>query len=169
MPTPTYTLIDSVTLATATTSVTFSSISATGKGDLVLVVDATAASSGIQPYFRINGDSGSNYFQVFMEGDGSTAASGTFALTSMYFSRSIGAIPATGVGRGMIITNVVDYSATDKHKSVLSRHGSTAFGVGAMAGRWASTAAVTSLTMFSNGGGGFDIGSTFNLYQIVSE
>ena len=43
MATPTYTLIDSTTLTSSASSVTFSSISATGKGDLVLVSNVIVA------------------------------------------------------------------------------------------------------------------------------
>ena len=64
MPTNTYVALDKVTLGTAASTITFSSIPQTYT-DLVMVFDGTAASatySGI----RFNGDTGNNYsFVIF--------------------------------------------------------------------------------------------------------
>ena len=162
MATPTYTLIDSVTLASSASSVTFSSISAAGKGDLVLVCDVigTAAS---QASFRVNSDSGSNYNNVEMSavdsvssGAGSNNTSGLvdYNATSIWTARTSFTLQA------------LDFSATDKHKSFLFRGNNTHRpSVNASALRWASTSAITSLTFY----GSFAATSTFHLYQIVSE
>jgi hypothetical protein len=74
MSTPTYTLIDSVTLGASAASVTFSSISATGKGDLVLVSNVIVA-NGYEAGVRFNSDSGNNYTMVNMRGTGSSTSS----------------------------------------------------------------------------------------------
>lgn len=161
----TYTLIDSVTLGASASSVTFSGISAAGKGDLVLVVEAsTSSSSHIQ--FRLNGDSGSNYNLVNMYGNGSTAGSYSSSSISVGYFTTV-ATPSTGA-KTIVNASFLDYSATDKHKSVISRAGKSASGTDALANRWASTAAVTSLQVIASAGN-FEIGSTFHLYQIVSE
>jgi hypothetical protein len=60
----------------------------------------------------------------------------------------------------------MDYSVTDKQKTVLSRTNSS-FGTDITAGRWASTSAITSVTVYPSSGD-FEIGSTFALYGIVS-
>ena len=60
----------------------------------------------------------------------------------------------------------MDYSATDKHKTMLSRGGSSSFGVGMNAGRWANTSAVTSVLVIGQSGLDFAAGSTFYLYGI---
>ncbi len=66
------------------------------------------------------------------------------------------------------IAQIMDYSATDKHKTVLVRVGNVGNSeVGANAGRWASTAAITSVRVAPNDGT-FSSGSTFNLYGIVA-
>jgi hypothetical protein len=158
MPTPTYTLIDSVTLTSSAASVTFSSISATGKGDLVLVINGT---NGNALYgLRFNGDSGSNYSYVQALGDGSStiSSSGTEAFARIGYS---------GTNTLVNVTTVMDYSATDKHKSVLSRDNVPSASVRMIASRWANTAAITSLTAYVSAS--WNIGSTFHLYQIVSE
>lgn len=156
-----YTVLGNTTLATASSSVTFSSIPG-GYKDLVLIVSTKADVGGQQPYLRLNGDSGSNYGQVFMEGNGSSASSNTYAVTSLYLSYSLGISNDTEFNTMLI--NIMDYSATDKHKTVLTRAGIYEYGVNSMAGRWASTSAVTSLTFTGNGTSA--AGSTFRLLGV---
>jgi hypothetical protein len=160
MATPTYTLLDSVTLGSSASSVTFSSITQDYR-DLVLVA-APLYSGNSDLYLRLNGDTGSNYSNVSMTGNGSTASSlassgDTIILTTTYF----------GTTASNYVIQVMDYSATDKHKTVLTRSNRADVSVSANASRWASTSAVTSFTFFP--GGGFVAGSSFYLYGIASE
>jgi hypothetical protein len=63
----------------------------------------------------------------------------------------------------------MDYSATDKHKTVISRFGSAARETQATASRWANTAALTSINFFQESGGvTFSTGSTFSLYGVIA-
>ena len=162
MATPTYTLIDSVTLGSSASSVSFTSISATGKGDLVLVVDAKSSIGTVEPGIRLNADSGSSYSYVraYGDGDGANSSSGTTTTAG-----SGGTIPT--YERVLEVTTILDFSATDKHKSMLHRWNRPTETVRMTFSRWASTAAVTSLSVGS--GGTFAIGSAFHLYQIESE
>ena len=163
MPTPTYTALANITLGTAASSVTFSSIPATYR-DLVVVFNGTLTSnSGIT--VRNNGDSGSNYPMVIMRNDG---ASGTFSGTDTgngYYATWNAATSGTRIA---FILQLMDYSATDKHKTALWRNQYDAFGatsrVEAFAGRWANTAAVTSVAVVA----ALASGSTFALYGIAS-
>jgi hypothetical protein len=166
MPTPTYTLIDSVTLGSSASSVTFSGISATGKGDLILSISGTSGTSASNRY-RINGLSTTIYNSVIMQGSGSTTTSYNFSNTNS----GLAAWSDIGSGNSFsYLFQFVDYSATDKHKSVLCRWGSAGVEVGAVAGRVATTAAVTSIEIFNSPGGAYyAAGTTFHLYQIVSE
>ena len=168
MPTPTYTLIDSVTLTSSASSVTFSSISAAGKGDLVLVVNAATTSNYSGASFRLNGDTGTNYSAVRASGNGSSGSSTSAAASAAGYLGFDAAAPTTEANN--IVAEFLDFSATDKHKPVLVRSGSTSGavpGVEMIANRWANTAAITTLLVFT--GSSFAAGSTFNLYQIVSE
>jgi hypothetical protein len=61
----------------------------------------------------------------------------------------------------------MDYSATDKHKTVLIRQNSVADSAFAMGARWANTAAITSIQL-SLGAATFSTGTTFALYGIAS-
>jgi hypothetical protein len=156
--TPTYILLNQVTLAAASSSVTFSNIPQ-NYGDLVLVVDG-AASSNATLRIRFNSDSGSNYSFVWANGDGSTAssASGTgTSLTQTYLFTS----------RTMNIVQIMDYSATDKHKTVLSRYNNASLSLQMNAERWANTAAISSI-LCSQDSGTMNIGTTFSLYGIAA-
>ncbi len=62
----------------------------------------------------------------------------------------------------------MDYSATDKHKTVLTRYGSAATDIQATASRWESTAAVNSVTIFDVLGQTYQVGSTFSLYGVIA-
>jgi len=160
MPTPTYTALATVTLGGTASSVTFSSIPATYR-DLVLVISGTASNT-INVVIRLNGDTGSNYSYVVAEGNGASAASlsGTDALPE------VGRMSTT---LSNTIVQVMDYSATDKHTTLLGRGNSSADLTRMSATRWANTAAVTSLTAFASPTPRtFSSGTTLSLYGIVS-
>jgi hypothetical protein len=75
--------------------------------------------------------------------------------------------------KGMFVVQIMDYSANDKHKSILSRMnhlGSTDTATNASASRWANTAVVTSVTIFSGTGytQPFASGSTFSLFGVAA-
>lgn len=162
MPTPTYDLLASNVLSSSASSVTFSSIPSTYR-DLVLVTSILGTSD---TYFRFqfNGDTGSNYETINMAGNGSTASSSTTSSTGGYlnFRNSSGTTE-----RILSITSVMDYSATNKHKTSLIRANTSSLFTEAIANRWANTAAITSMLIYPQAGN-FASGSTFYLYGIVS-
>jgi hypothetical protein len=165
MPTPTYTPLATVTLASATGTVTFSNIPATYR-DLILVLNYTStAGNTFGGSLRFNGDTGSNYSDVYMLGDGSSASSGTDAGTKQD-------IAFVSNVRGNTIVNIMDYSATDKHKTSLARFNTSNVYAIARAYRWANTAAITSMTIFNSSSSvpseTFSVGSTFNLYGVIA-
>lgn len=160
MPTPTYTQINSITLAVAAASVTFSSISQAYR-DLILVVDASHnSSSDIE--FRINADTGANYSVVWM----GSYVSSTYSGANTYTYLRPDYTGASSGERYMVNLQLMDYSATDKHKTTLSRSNINAAITAAGAHRWANTAAITSIVCFT-GSGTFNAGSSFTLYGIV--
>lgn len=159
MGTPTYTAIASQTLTSSASSVTFSSIPGTFR-DLVLVAQATTTGATTRAIrLQFNSDTGSNYSVVNMSGDGSSASSTTSTTTSF----TVGPCAMTIVGQG--IMQIMDYSATDKHKSVLTRNDNAEGSLTAYAQRWANTSAVTSIYLFPNLDS-FAAGSTFSLYGV---
>jgi hypothetical protein len=163
MPTPTYTPLATVTLGSSASSVTFSSIPATYR-DLVLVLHALGSTT-IEARMRFNGDTGSNYSFVGMIGDGTGATSPSTASRVNIILSS--AARATVTDYLQVKASVMDYSATDKHKTVLSRSNQAAGATEAFANRWANTSAITSLEIATDTGT-WAVGSTFNLFGIAS-
>ena len=162
MPTATYTPLANVTLGSTASGVTFSSIPATYR-DVILVVNA---SSSIQTelFLRFNSDTGSNYNTVRMQGSGSLAASASTSNATGARLNGNGDIMTTPSFNAVI--QLLDYSATDKHKAALSRT-SSAGGVDACAVRWANTNAITTILAYPTTGT-FSSGSTFNLFGVIA-
>jgi hypothetical protein len=162
MPTPTYTPLATVTLASATSSVTFSSIPATYR-DLILIINGKATAGGSGARMTVNSDTGNNYNAVRMYGYSSSTGSDS-ASNVGYLD-----ISALNTSEGyQAVIQIMDYSATDKHKTFLYRtqeSGITA--VLAQAGRWANTAAITSVRAYT-GSDNWAIGSTFSLYGVIA-
>lgn len=141
----------------SSSSITFSNISQSYR-DLFFVYNGETANSGSEDLgFTYNGGANnSNLFGIIARGNGSTASS---------YIYNFGRIMSLGSGvRSIVVANIMDYSATDKHKMNLIRFNSSSWV--AMGGhRWASTNAITSVT-FSIGTGTFASGSTFALYGV---
>jgi hypothetical protein len=169
MPQPTYSPLATVTLGSSASSVTFSSIPATYR-DLILVARFTTAASGSTFDVRLNGDSSSTYSHVGMNGRSNGANSFSFTATGKFelLGNSFGTSPA------QCIFQLMDYSATDKHKTGLSRAQSEENGTAmnltnAYAVRYPSTSAITSLSCHSFAGSvSFASGSTFALYGVIA-
>jgi hypothetical protein len=158
MPTSTYTPLATVTLGSSASSVTFSSIPATYR-DLILVFSGVGA-SGFDIRWRANGDTGSNYSLIQAGAGATTGGSFSNSLTG-----SGGAAGVAGTTASTTITQFIDYSATDKHKTSVGRGKIGSDFLHMTASRYASTLAITSLTLF---GGTFNTGSTFNLYGVIA-
>ena len=156
-----YTVLGSTTLTTSSASVTFSSI-AGGYKDLVLVAAITSnVTTDID--LRFNGSSASVYSQVIMSGNGSSTFSPSGSNTYLRPTYYGGATAAVG---NNVTMQIMDYSATDKHKSILSRTSNANDGVDAAAGRFAVTDAITSIEIFNISGRIWQIGSTFRLLGV---
>jgi hypothetical protein len=163
MPTPTYTPLANVTLGSSSSSVTFSSIPATYR-DLILVVNGTV-DTGTGLRLRFNNDSGNNYSYAVMAGlaagETSISGGGQNRLYPAYANQSSGQ-------RFTYTAQIMDYSATDKHKTVLFRDNSlNGTIVSASAQRWANNTAVTQLNLLLDSGN-YNAGTTAALYGIAS-
>lgn len=160
-----YIPIASQTLGSSASSVTFSSIPTTLNGktlrDLVLVMSVKATAGTPATYIRTNSSLG-DYYGVWMFGDGSSASSSTQPNSSRLYAST-----STDYANFTVITaQFFDFAQTNKHKSVLSRWGSaTNINVGAYAGRWDKTTAISSLLIYPDSFA-FEAGSTFSLYGI---
>jgi hypothetical protein len=167
LPTPTYTPLATVTLGSSASSVTFSNIPATYR-DLILVSATTNSNTGAQDAFlRYNGDTGSNYNLVYADisNNGNIISS---SLSSVNYQYHFYNYSGTSSTINTCIVQLMDYSATDKHKTVLHRFGSANNMIGMYASRWASTAAINSVQLYTFGGPTFQTGSTFSLYGVIA-
>jgi hypothetical protein len=161
MPTPTYDLIASTTLAASTSEVLFDSLPQNYRDLIIVAQTSSSANNSSDIGVRFNGDGGSNYSFVEAAGNGSSASTnqGPQDMTYLYYT--------LGTNRFITIAQVFDYSATDKHKATLVRASSALDSVIMNACRWANTAAVTSLT-FRLDANQFATGSTFSIYGVIA-
>jgi hypothetical protein len=152
-----YVALATTTLGSSASSVTFSSIPATYK-DLIVIVNGTGTGTmtfGVQ----FNGDTASNYSYVEMTGDGSTATSSSGSLSQALIGRFTGTL-------SVAIGQIMDYSATDKHKTVLGRGGASNELVRASASRWANTAAINQVRVIPLSSS-FATGTVLSLYGVA--
>jgi hypothetical protein len=152
-----------VTFTSASATVNFSSINQSYR-DLVLVCTGTSANTSVNSIqIQFNGDTGTNYSYVLSQGVGSTASSLSGTITAM----PVGLTISSSVN--VNIFQIMDYSATNKHKVVLARANSMGESyIRVTAGRWANTAAITSVLCKIDTGANFSTGSTFALYGIAA-
>ena len=157
-----YVPLANLTLSTSTSEVNFTSISQNYR-DLVLVVNGSVLSGTAMLLLGINGSSATVDW-VSMAGNGSSNLSQVSNWTNLYTSYgylNMATTPST------VVINAMDYTATDKHKAFLVRSSTPATAVAALAGRQASTSAITSLRVFLNTSS-FAAGSTFALFGVKS-
>jgi hypothetical protein len=162
MPTPTYTLIDSVTLGSNTANVLFNSIPQT-YGDLVIVLTGTMAVGGvghgnIKLAFTSAVDA-----SVYMTGSGSAASSSSLAGQSVIQFSNLNAFSTTTINTTII--QIFDYAETNNHKSVLIRSNRSDGVVTATAARHGSTEAITRFVL--GGDAAYETGTTIFLYGIA--
>jgi hypothetical protein len=163
MPTPTYVSLATITLGSTEADIVFSSIPATYR-DLVLVVNGRTTDGTIGNFFvRFNSDTGSNYSWVRAGG----IPAGPFSDTASTTAWSLG-VGRSGDQNGNAILNIMDYSATDKHKTGIWRDNfaGTEY-AGMRAGRWANTSAITTITITAQTGS-LNSTTTLSLFGIVA-
>lgn len=162
MPLPsTMTPIATITLASASATVTFSSIPQTYT-DLVFT-SVWGPTAGDDLYLQFNGDAGANYSTTWIGGTGTTAASGRK-------TSDTGVQPRTPINQASTITtiynvDIMNYSNSTTYKTTLGKYRYTTGFAEADVGLWRNTAAITSLTFRCNAST-FVAGSTFTLYGI---
>jgi hypothetical protein len=156
--------LNQITLAANTNSVTFSNIPQ-NYGDLVLVAAATST-GGADLRLRFNGDTGTTYaFINAGAGDnGAIVSSANASQTSIALSFTA----AIDSNRSTHVFQIMDYSAIDKHKTVLARASRAGLGVNMGAARWANSASGISTILMYPDATNFQIGSTFSLYGLVA-
>ena len=166
MATAKYTALAEITLSSSASSVTFGSIPQ-GYRDLMLVLSGGYTSSYF-PQLRFNGDAGNNYTWVLA---GTSGASTQVLSSSNPYDPNLDGLllgwEISGTSSSVsFVIEIMDYKATDKHKTALTRANKDSTSLVMNAGRWANTAAITSVEFNTNGTGTFNTGSTFCLYGV---
>ena len=161
--------IATVTLNTATATITFSDIPQNYEHLQVRVIARdTGAASIRQIYGRFNSDSGTNYSWHDLEGDGTsvTVYTGTNANKFWCFYYPTPTQTANVFNGGVI--DILDYANTNKYKTVRSLGGVDLNGSGEISlssGSWRSTSAINSITLLAEQTA-FAQYSSFALYGI---
>jgi len=162
--TATYDCIATTTLGSAQSSVTFSSISGSFT-DLVLICNTQRTANAGNPIrFRYNSDSGSNYSQTNMWGNGSSANSDR--LTNTTYQEIFG-LPVSSAFSTQIV-NIQNYSNATTYKTSLLRGNNASQQVIQIVGLWRNTNAITAIEIFV-AADNIASGSTFTLYGIKAE
>lgn len=157
----TYVKVASQTLSSAAASVTFSSIPQ-GYTDLVIVVNGKNTSSTYSPYIQFNGDTGTNYSQADLRGDGTNATSTRSSNTATVYQGSLTATQSN------LIYQIQNYSNATTYKTTLWRLAASTYGSYTGVVLWRSTAAITSVNILNESPGTFASGSTFTLYGVAA-
>ena len=165
----TYSLIEAKTLASPTTSVTFTSIPATYT-DLIIKTSVRHDGASAQDTFLItafNGATGFTNTWIRGAGSGTITSSSAIVGTASYVGQLPGANATSNTFDNTEIYIPSYRSSQYKPFSVYSvqeNNSATAY-MGVTAGLWSNTAAITSIA-FSASGNNFVSGSTFYLYGI---
>lgn len=171
----TYTPIQTTTLGSAQSTVTFSSIPSTYT-DLILVVNsATTHTLATFVSMLFNSDASTNYSINEMFGTGSTANSSQAGNTNVAWL-GLDVSISTTLGESIITSDIMSYRNTSVNKSWLGRvnRASSSLdypGTNTVSGTWRNTAAITSITVQNTRGGtnyNFATGSSFTLYGILA-
>jgi hypothetical protein len=157
----TYEPIATTTLGSNQSSVTFSSIAGTYT-DLVIIINGGQSVATANGGLQFNGDTGNNYSNTRMGGNGSSVVS------SRALSESLLRIDAYGwptSNNANSIIQIQNYSNTTTFKTVLTRFNATVYGTDTIVGLWHSTSAINQIVIKSEAYNWLS-GTTFTLYGI---
>ena len=159
----TYEKIQSTTLGSAASDITFSSIPGTYT-DLKIILVPASGTVDANLFMRFNSDTGSNYSNTRLTGNGSAASSAS-------------QVSQTSLTTGAITTGVVSYFSQDvfsysgsTYKTVLFEQNQDANGSGQVnkrVGLWRSTSAITTILFTTPTANGFPAGTTATIYGIL--
>jgi hypothetical protein len=176
-PPGTFDLIETATVTSSVSSVVFSNLNnyASDYKHLRIVSHTldSATTNNTWINVRFNGDTGNNYYYSNMRFSTANTAGSAAAVTDAN-RFALGATDENPSGGdssyGIVaVANIADYSSTNKQKSVISwgsQYQSTKWASGLWSGVWRSTSAITSITIFPDGGLNWAANSRIYLYGI---
>ncbi len=168
MPTTTYSPLGTVRLSTTSSEVVFSNIPASTTEqnfkDLVVVTRMISNGGDGLVGVQFNGDTSNTYVNLLAYGEAPSTTGGSVS-TRTYLLSSITSVETSNPTSSQF--QVMDYTATNKHKTALIRINRHSGDTSMVAGRWPSSNAITSVRFYFTGTGQFAAGSTFNIYGIA--
>ena len=176
-PASSYESISTVTLGSSQSTISFTSIPSTYTHLQIRGFSRSnypGTSGGIENYIRVGSgsvDTGNNYTQHYLAGNGSIAYSGGVASQN---KAAVGYSPRTSDLAntfGVYVCDILDYTNTNKYKTIRSLAGhnmntSTDGDVELWSGLWMSTSAINTIDIFPIPGYNFTQYSSFALYGI---
>ena len=169
----TYTLIQAQTLASSAASVTFSSIPATYT-DLVVRMSVRSDRANVADglFLKFNSDTASVYSSTYLSVNnsdsivGSGRGTGTSSDVYYYYTDGANATSNTFSNTELYIPSYTASQNKPLSLTSMAEGNTAAFSMGANAGLWRNTAAITSINIVSFVGANFVTGSSFYLYGI---
>jgi hypothetical protein len=162
-------LLETIELTQSAASVTFDNIPQTGYTDLKIVISGRGTRAEVQSNWLVsfNGSTAADYSARVVEGTGT--GSSTFN-----YARFIGSVPAASATASIFgnIELLIPNYTSNKYKSyssdAVTEHNSSLAFVHFVAGIWAITSAISSITISSDSSDNFLANSTFSLYGIAA-
>ena len=151
---------------TAASTFTIPSIPSTYSHLRIYTYVKTSRSAQIDPmYLQFNGDTATNYSRTILYGTGSVTFSGRTTNFANIPIDGIATLDTSNFNYNSV-TSIQNYANSTTYKTTLTRTNNAATGTDANIGLWRSTAAITSVTIFTSDSGNYASGSTFTLYGI---
>lgn len=167
---------ESIATATGTGlsgTITFSSIPSTYKHLQIRGIMKNTQNTNFEDVLNLqfNSDSGTNYAQHFLRGNGTAVAAGGAASNNKI--SYVAYFPYLGKGTastmGVVIIDILDYVSTTKYKTIRNMGGYDNNGDGFItvsSGLWLNTNAVTSISLIGDSSYNWQTTTTFALYGI---
>jgi hypothetical protein len=159
----TYEKIATTTLGTANTTIDFTSIAASWTDIKLVLVYGKSTAGNIAPVIRLNGDTGTNYSQTLIKGDG-TSATSTRATSVNYWANNAS---IANPQFGLLTLDIFSYTGST-NKTGLITNSVDANGAGTVESfvcLWRSTAAINQITISATTS--YAVGTTATLYGIL--
>lgn len=166
----TYEPIATTTVSTPVATITFSSIPATYtdlRVSMSLSDDDSEAGTGA-PVFRFNNDTGTNYNQITLRGDGTSVTSQSAVNRSYIYALYWNNSPTSTTIFPFMTLDIMSYTGST-NKTVLITAADDRSGTGSverLVGIWRSTSAINELNILNDGGKKFETGSIVTIYGI---
>lgn len=168
-----YDLLETISLSSNTTSVTFSNINQGYKH--LQIRSVVRGTGGNSDFFRIRFNSSTNAIYSYHQLVASGASVAQYSSSSLGYTEIISRIRGTSSNtnaNSAIVSEILDYTNTNKHKSIRSFGGAPIANSGdpqevdLASGGWASTDAITSIEIYTNGSSQLAANSRFSLYGV---